>query len=144
MNKKHLLVCNKGLLLFTPLVIASGILLECLHGNAFCGLDNAVWTWLHVTTSSLLFVLVVWHIQLNWKGIGGWLQHFKNHRSKGFKCLAVFFLLTSLTGLNSIPVWLSHGHAGIGGLHGKIGFIAAVFMLGHIKRHWKWYLKEHF
>lgn len=144
MNKKHLLVCNKSLLLFTPLVIASGILLECLHGNAFCGLDNDVWTWLHVTTSSFLSVLVVWHIQLNWRETSGWYRRFKKHRSKEFKYLAIFFLFTSLTGLISIPVWLSHGHAGIGGLHGKIGFIAAVFVLGHIKRHWKWYLKEHF
>lgn len=139
MKKKHLLICNKSLLLLMPIVVSSSILLESLHGNPFCGLDNVVWTWLHVVTSSILLVLVVWHIQLNWKNASEWYHRLKKHHSKGFKGMAISFLLTFFTGLISIPVWLSHGHAGIGGLHGKIGFICAFFMLGHIINHWKWY-----
>lgn len=137
MKKKFLLICNRSLLSVMPVAVASGVLLEWLHGCPFCGIGNAVWTWLHVVMSGTLLVLVLWHVHLNWHHAGRWYRRFREHRSMGFKCMAVFFLLAALTGLVSVPLWLSHGHSGIGGLHGKIGYVWALFALGHTIRHRK-------
>lgn len=139
MKKKHVLMCNRGLLFVFPIVLASGILLESLHGEPFCKIDNAVWTGFHIGVSSLMLACVVWHIQLNWRSVGEWYGRYRTHCSKGFKCMAQFFLLTTITGLLTLPVWWIHGHTGMGGVHGKIGFVSALFMLLHIKKHWKWY-----
>ncbi|MGN0033586.1 MAG: DUF4405 domain-containing protein [Candidatus Limimorpha sp.] len=139
MKKKQLLVCNNSELMLSPVVLASGIVLECLHGSPFLGLGNAFWVWLHIAASSVLAALVVWHIYLNWRGVNHWRERFNKHRSKGFKAMFVFFMLAIVTGLVAIPLWLSHGHIGIGGVHGKIGFIAAFFVLLHIVRHRRWY-----
>lgn len=139
MKKKSLLICNRSLLLFTPIVVSNCILQEYLNGNSFCYLDNSIWTWLHVAISSVMLILTVWHVFLNWKNMSEWYLRIKKHRSKGFKCMAFSFPLTMLTGLLSIPVWLSHGHTGIGGLHGKIGFFFLFFVLLHIIKHRKWY-----
>lgn len=139
MNNKHLSICNKSLLLVLPIVVATGILLECLHGKPFCGLGCAVWTTLHAIAAILLLALTVWHVKLNWKNAGDWYSRFKQHHAKGFKCTIVVFLLTAATGLVCVPLWLTHGHTGLGGVHGKIGFVFALLILGHIKRHWQWY-----
>ena len=139
MKKRQLQICNKCLLFASPIVLASGIMLECLHGASFRGIGNAVFTWLHIISSTVLTGFVVWHLLLNWNGISQWLDRFKRHHSKRTKCTAVFFALTVVTGLIAAPLWLTHGHCGIGGVHGKFGYIAAVFISLHIVKHWKWY-----
>lgn len=125
-----------------PIAVASGVVLECLHGNSFCGLANSAWAWLHVAASSVLTILVIWHIRLHWNNASNWYKRYRQHHSRGFKYAGISFLATVLTGLPSIPIWLLHGHAGFGGLHGKIGFICAFFMLGHVIRHREWYSRN--
>ena len=142
MKKKHLLICNKSLLWVSPLALASGILLEHLHGASLHGIGNAVFTWLHIIASTLTTGLVMWHIWLNWHGVSLWYDRLRKHHSKGIKCTAMFFTLTVITGLIAVPLWLSHGHCGIGGLHGKLGYIAAFFTFLHIVKHWKWYSRN--
>lgn len=139
MKKKQLLICNRALLVLFPVEVSGGILLENLHGQPFCGLDMAVWTWWHVLLSIAMVVLVVWHLWLNWNKVGQWYKRLKKHRSKTFQCTAVIFLLTVLTGVAAFTFWLSHGHTGLGGIHGKIGFVCAFLLLWHIVGHRKWY-----
>lgn len=140
MKKRALSVCNRGLLLVMPVALASGIVLECLHGGPLWSKDNAVWTWLHVAFSSALLLLVVWHVALHWKSVGNWYKRYRQHRSRGFRWMAASFLLIVLTGISSVPFWMLHGHAGVGGVHGKIELVCAFFMLEHLVRHRRWYL----
>ena len=142
MKKKQLSVCNKSLLWVSPIVLASGIMLEHLHGAPFRGIGNAVFTWLHIIASTIMTGFAVWHLWLNWHGISKWYDRFKRHHSKAVKSMAMFFTLTVATGLIAVPQWLMHGHCGIGGLHGKFGYIASVFTFLHIVKHWKWYSRN--
>lgn len=86
-----------------------------------------------------MLALTAWHVWLNWNSVDKWYHRFRQHKSKEFKWTACTFLLTALSGLVAVPVWFLHGHTGIGGVHGKIGFVCAAFMLGHIVRRWNWY-----
>lgn len=139
MKRKYFLICNRSLLLFMPVAVASGILLECLHGRSLCQVDNAVFTWLHSIVSLIMSMLVVWHICLNWGRVSMWACRFQRHHSNGFRCMAVFFLLAVFTGVWSVPVWMLHGHGGIGGLHGKVGIVCAFPISGHVWKYRKWY-----
>ena len=123
MKKKSLLICNNSLLLLLPIDLASGILLECLHGKPFCGVNHATWVWLHIILSLALLLLVIWHIRLNWNHVGNWYQRYRKHHAKGFKLTIITFLFTIATGIVTAPIWIFHGHAGIGGVHGKIGHV---------------------
>lgn len=141
MKKKYLRICNEGLLYLSPVVLSTGILLEILHGKPFCGIGNAWWTWLHMVVSFSMAVVVIWHVWLNWPGVNGWYRRFRTHRSPGFKSTVVFYLLTVVSGVAVVPLWLHDGHIGIGGVHGKIGFAAAVCLLFHIVKRRRWYCK---
>lgn len=139
MKKTYLRICNTGLLFLAPVVLASGIMLEVLHGQPFHGIPAAVWAWLHIVLCCLLTGAVLWHVRLNWQGVGNWCRRFRTHRSPGLKLTASFFLLTVCSGVAAVPLWLQHGHFGFIGWHGKIGFAAAFFILVHILRHRRWY-----
>ena len=128
-----------SLLLLAPIVLASGIVQEYLHGRPLGGIDNTVWTGLHIAVSAMLTALVAWHVYLNWRGVSNWYRRFKAHRSPGIKITVIFYLLTVASGIIVVPLWLHCGHGGIGGLHGKIGFVSALCILLHIIRHRRWY-----
>lgn len=138
-KKNQFKVCNRCLLALTVIVLASGILLECLHGSPLPGIECSVFTLIHIVLCVCYMVLVLWHILLHWRKLGEWWNKIVRHHSIGFKLTALFFLLTFLTGLVCVPMWISCGHTGLGGWHGKFGFIAILLLLPHIKRHRYWY-----
>ena len=138
-KKNQFKVCNWCLLALTVIALASGIVLECLHGEPWLGISCEVFTWLHIIACVCFMVLTLWHLWLHWRKVSEWWQRIVSHHSPGFKLTALFFLLTFLTGLVCIPLWIRCGHVGIGGWHGKLGFIAIILLLPHIKRHWYWY-----
>lgn len=142
MKKKHLMICNMALLAMMPIVTANAIMLECSHGEAFCGMENTIWTWLHIISSTLLLGLTIWHIHLNWNRPKTWVQRFKTHHSIETKSTVISFLLTILTGIIAIAFWMTHGHTGVGGIHGKLGLFAVACMAYHILQRRAWYARR--
>ena len=142
--KKKLMICNWTLLIVGIVVMASSILLECLHGSPLLGISFSSWIWLHVISSGIMLCLVIWHVQLNWRGIRNWYGRFKRSKSKELKFTCIFSLLTMITGVIAFPHWLANGHTGIGGFHGKLGLIALAFMLWHVIKHIRWYQPKKF
>ena len=139
MKKKLLRICNFSLLLVSPVTLASGILLESLHGTSCFGIEAGVWTVLHIILALSLTAFVLWHLALNWQGVRQWPGRFRRHRFRRFRLAVVLFLLTAVTGILAVPLWSSCGHGGFGGWHGKLGFAAAFFVLLHIVQHRHWY-----
>lgn len=138
-KKNQFKVCNWYLLALTVIVLASGILLECLHGSSLHGIECSVFTLIHIVLGVCFMGLVLWHLWLHWRKLGEWWNRIVRHHSIGFKLTALFFFLTFLTGLVCVPMWISCGHTGLGGWHGKLGFIAIFLLLPHIMHHWYWY-----
>lgn len=139
MKRKHLNICNTSLLLLAPIVLSSSILLEYLHGEHFCGIENTLWVCLHITISCLMTCLIVWHVWLNWQRVSKWYHRFMTHRSQGLKITFFLYLTTTISGIITVPLWLHCSHTGTGGIHGKIGFMSALCILLHIIKHRKWY-----
>ena len=139
MKKKYLSICNSCLLLLAPFVLSSGIVLEHLHGEHFCGIENTLWVYMHIAISCLMTCLVVWHVWLNWQKVNKWYIRLMTHRSQGLKIIFFLYLMTTISGIITMPLWLHCGHIGIGGVHGKIGFMSALCILLHIIKHRKWF-----
>ncbi len=139
MKRKQLMICNYGLLYAAPLSIGSGIALEMAHGEALCGIPNSILTWAHLLVSAVFTALVIWHLHLNWKGFKTWGKRFRQHHCGAFKVMVVMMIVTIVTGIVATVLWTVDGHGGIGGLHGKLGYVSAVYMALHLLRHRRWY-----
>lgn len=140
MNK--LKICNISLLVITPAVLATSIILEASHGESVLGLKFNVWVIIHLVTVLAMTGLVCWHLRMNWGKISGWVKKFAGKASGASKALAILIALTALTGLASVPQWLIHGHSPIGEVHGKIGFLFILIAIIHTIRHRKWFRKS--
>ena len=140
--KKELKVCNWLLLIVVAIVTASAIILECLHGSSFLGFSFSSWILMHTVVSTAMLCLVIWHVKLNWSGVRHWYSRFIHSKSKVMKLTCIFFLLTITTGLIAVPHWISSGHSGIGGFHGKLGLVALLFMVAHVIKHIRWYAQK--
>ncbi|MDO4929907.1 MAG: 4Fe-4S binding protein [Bacteroidales bacterium] len=139
MLEKKLLRTNSALLLAALLATASSIQLECLHGQAFCGIANAVWVWIHVFVCVCFLTLSAHHLHLHLRA----RRHAANKRGHGrrvtsTRLLAAAFLVVLLTGLVAVGHFVGGGHTTIGGVHGKLGFVALFLLIGHVcrRRHW--------
>lgn len=141
MSKKSLYHCNILLAIVAPLAVSSGILLEFLHGGAFSGISFNTWVYAHVLVSLMCMILISIHLRLHWGKLSEWNKKLHSLRSRNTKWLTVFALLVVVSGIIATLHWLSDGHSGIGGLHGKIGWILAIFMIIHLFKKGKWYIR---
>lgn len=126
---EKLRMCNYALLVFTLLILASGIQLEST------GSRGIVWVWLHIIVGVLFFSLAFWHIALNlmW---GNWFEKFAKVKSHVTRFLWWMTLFTVIFGIAAMIHWLtSYTHSPLGGIHGKIGLVMTAVAIGHtIKR----------
>lgn len=128
---KHikLKICNMTLMVLTFAAIASGIQLEAISSNGVASV------WIHIGVCIAFMALVIYHIYLHFKW-RGWISKFRKLKSPVTRILALFWFLTFITGIATVAVWLTHhSHSGLGGWHGKIGFIFIILAICHaVKR----------
>lgn len=118
--------------LLLPVAVTS-IFLECLEGSDLAAVRNVNIVALHLAVAMTLFVLCGFHIKAHFGNIQSW---FKRLKSSKFPNRFLFWIsvLTLLTGVIATLAWLHHGHSPIGGVHGKIGFLALIVMFAHLIR----------
>lgn len=130
MNKIQKMKCCDGVLAISGVTaLASGIYLEATDSRGIAPV------WLHIVVCMIFMSLVVWHIYLHFSWLG-WPSKFKKLKSHVTRILAIAWCLTLLTGLATWCHWLVHfSHSGLGGWHGKIGFVFMAIAIAHgIKR----------
>lgn len=127
MNKiQRLKCCDVALAISGLSALASGIYLEATDSRGIASV------WLHIVVCTIFMSVVVWHIYLhfNWSN---WLSKFKTLKSPVTRILAIAWCLTLITGLAALCQWLVHfSHSGLGGWHGKIGFVFMAIAIAHI------------
>ncbi|MGN1354163.1 MAG: hypothetical protein ACI4V2_04555 [Alloprevotella sp.] len=89
-----------------------------------------------------MVLLVICHLWLNWGNVARWWGRWWKHRSLWMKALYVCYLLCALMGVMATIQWLKHGHTGLGGWHGKVGFAVALFVVIHLAQRLSWYGKQ--
>lgn len=140
MTEKTLLRCNIMLLILAFFMIASSILLECLHGEAWGNIRFSAIVWIHVAVSSCFLLLAAYHIYLHWGTPWQWSKGYKACRNKPTRFLACIFLVVLATGVLSIFCFTNGvQHTTIGGVHGKIGLIAALISILHGIKRFRWF-----
>lgn len=135
-KEKKMLYCNILLLLCALPAVISGFILEAKQGVA----TEINWTWIHIATSLGASFLIIVHLQLHWGSLKMWRKELSQLRDKSTKIMTYLYLLTLLTGIPAIIYTLAgHGHTHLGGIHGKFGLLAALFMFFHLWRRLKWF-----
>lgn len=138
-TEKTLWRCNIALPILGFVLIVSSLLLEYLHGEALGSIGFPTLVWAHVAVSAGFLLVAAYHVRLHWGGLRQWGQGFKASRSKPTRFLACLFLAALATGILSIFCFASGAHTTVGGIHGKIGLLAALVGILHgIKRH-RWF-----
>lgn len=131
-----MLYCNILLLLCALPAIISGFILELKQGDT-TGIN---WTWIHIATSLGALLLTCIHVQLHWGTLKMWRKGLAQLRTKSTKFMTYLYLLTLATGIPAtIYIIAGHGHTHLGGIHGKFGIVAAIFMFLHIWKRLKWF-----
>lgn len=127
--------CDWLLLIITVLVLGSSIQLEAT------GSSSSLWVWLHIGVCGAFMGLICWHVYLHfrWKN---WGKRLLGRRGV-MRWLSIFGILVLLTAIIATVRWCATSvHSGIGGVHGKIGFVFLVFVIIHIVRHLKFYKRR--
>ena len=133
-------ICNWSLLVLAILMLASGIQMEASFGADFLGFSFPVYMVFHVIVALLMTTAVIWHIWLHfsWKE---WVKRFSALKRMDTKILAAVAVLVLVSGIVALLVLLFNGmqHNGLGGVHGKIGFIFIAIGIYHIVRRVRFY-----
>ena len=133
-------ICNWSLLVLAILMLASGIQMEATAGTEFLGISFPVYMVFHVIIATLMTAAVIWHIWLHfsWKE---WVKRFSALKRADTKILAIITALVLVSGIVALLVLLFNGmqHNGLGGVHGKIGFIFIAIGIYHIVRRVRFY-----
>jgi len=140
MKRKTLFTIDIILSVLLIIVIISSILQEALFGESWMGMSNLTLTLLHIFIAFALMTLCYIHIKAHYGSLVKWKAGLK--RSKVMpKILFWIMLATLITGILSTVSYFTMGHSGIGGVHGKIGFVALAFMLEHLILRFRWFFK---
>lgn len=122
-----------SLLATTIFVLISSVQLEAT------GSISALWVWLHIVISLIFLSLICWHIYLHFKW-NKWKQRLFDKRRGVVRWMSICGLCVILSACAATIHWIvTNAHNGIGGVHGKIGFIFLVLIIIHIIRHRKFY-----
>lgn len=129
-------ICDWSLLGLTAATLLSGIQLEILSGS------SSGWIWIHIVECLLFIGFCAWHIQLHFK-TSNWFVRFKNLKNHVTRILWWVSLLTFVTGIAASSDWIVSGvHGPVGAVHGKIGFLMIILVVGHAIKRVKFYKRR--
>jgi len=131
MRKNTLYIIDIVLTVLAILALGTSVLLEILGGESLGWLQFRSLVLMHVILSLSLLVMSYIHIREHFNKqmvFSGLFSKLKRHT----KWLFVLSLITLVTGIVSTFVYFNHGHTPVGGVHGKIAFLAIAFMAGHL------------
>lgn len=134
-KKEQLKPCNWALALLAVLMLASSIQLEATNSQ------SAIWVWVHLILGIVMTIAVVWHLWLHYRG--RWSKLFTRQTKPKVKFMVLFIALTAISGIIATFQWLpEYAHTGIGGLHGKLGFVFLFLAITHGLHYKRFYLEK--
>ena len=127
MKKHTLYIIDIILSILLVVVLVSSIINEVLGGSSLAALSNTSITVFHISVCLVLMTLAFIHIKAHYANLSRWINCLK----KGKMQTRVVFILCAMTLVTGIASF-SHGHTPLGGVHGKIGFVALALMILHL------------
>lgn len=131
MSRHTLFVIDVILTILAIPVLATSVIQEILGGESLAWLPFSLLVLVHVFMSLSLLTMSYIHIREHFIGKNGILEMY-SRLNRQTKWLFVLAAITLLSGIVSTFVYFNHGHTPIGGIHGKLAFLAIAFMIGHL------------
>lgn len=126
-------ICNWTLLIFSALILISGIQLEATGSRGIMSV------WVHALIGLIFSGLVMLHVYLHFKW-KNWFSLFNKIKSPVTRILWYAFILTFVLGIAAWKRWIVEGqHSVLGGVHGKIGFLLMAIAICHIIKRIKFF-----
>lgn len=141
MKKHYLYKINVVLLVLLLPALVSSLLQELLRGANLHCLTNSTLTIIHLIVCVPMLLFVGVHLWANCGKITQWFAKIRRQKWQT-QLLFWFSVLTFVSGIAATVVYFLHGHTPVGGIHGKLGFVALALMLWHTYRRLKWYKKN--
>lgn len=141
MKKRYLYKIKVVLLLLLLPALVSSILQEFLQGADMHYVTNNMLTIMHLIVCVPMLLFVGLHLLANCGNITQWFAKIRRQKAQT-QWLFWLSVLTFVSGIAATVVYFLHGHTPIGGIHGKLGFVALALMLWHTYRRLKWYKKN--
>ncbi|MGM9746542.1 MAG: hypothetical protein ACI30H_06265 [Paludibacteraceae bacterium] len=138
MEKRCLYKINVLLLVMLVPALVSSLLQEFLRGANLQCLTNNTLTIIHLAICLPMLLFVCVHLWANCGNVTQWFSKIRRQRWQT-QLLFGFSVLTFVSGIAATVVYFSHGHTPVGGIHGKLGFVALALMIWHTYRRLKWY-----
>ena len=138
MKKRCLYKRNVLLLVMLVPALVSSLLQEFLRGANLHCLTNSTLTIIHLAICLPMLLFVCVHLWANCGNMAQWLAKIRRQKWQT-QLLFWFSVLTFVSGIAATVVYFSHGHTPVGGIHGKLGFVALALMIWHTYRRLKWY-----
>ena len=126
-------ICNGSLLALTIAILVSGIQLEVIHSSGIVSVG------IHILIGILFIAFVAYHLFLHF-GTSNWFERIHKQKSQVTRILWWVALVTLVTGAVAAIHWVTtFTQAPIGGVHGKLGFLMIILLIGHIARRIKFF-----
>ncbi|MGL5786951.1 MAG: hypothetical protein ACRCX4_09055 [Bacteroidales bacterium] len=136
MNQMNRYRFHTILLIVTICAAINSVMLEIAGGYTLLNLSYVTLVWIHIAVTTLFLAGIVYHISL----YPAFIRNRKrtSRKQRVTKILFVLFLLTTLTGFVSMFLFMTgHDHNPFGGIHGKVGLVALVAALLHIRKRFR-------
>lgn len=141
MKKRYLYKINVLLLVMLVPALVSSLLQEFLGGADMHYVTNNMLTIIHLIVCVPMLLFVGVHLWANCGKITQWFAKIRRQKAQ-IQWLFWLSVLTFVSGVAAMVVYFSHGHTPVGGIHGKLGFVALALMIWHTYRRLKWYKKN--
>lgn len=130
-------VCDWSLLVFTSIMLVSGLQLEV---NPY---RDQIWVCLHIIIGIFFVGFILWHLSLHHNPMQSAVRREKHHHGGKSPSLGICFLLTVLSSTIVTFHWIgTYTHSTIGGIHGKIGFLFLVAIVFHVRKNIRFYARR--
>lgn len=154
-ERNNRFIINLGLFIIGAAAVFTGLLIQVKfhmgnHGNIAIndevfGIDYPIWSAIHKISIVVLSVLMIYHISHHWKWYKIVVKKKLISKNRQVLILSLLFVLVAITGLTPWVIdMLKYDEItrkGFIEIHDKLAIILSVYLILHVSKRFKWFLK---
>jgi hypothetical protein len=154
-KRNNKFIINLGLFIIGAAAVFTGLLIQVKyhrgnHGNIAIndevfGIDYPIWSAIHKISIVVLSVLMIYHISHHWKWYKIVVTKKLISKNRQVLVLSLLFVLVAITGLTPWFIGMLKydeiTRKGFIEIHDKLAIILSVYLILHVSKRFKWFLK---
>lgn len=155
-KRNNRFIINLGLFIIGTVAVFTGLLIQVKyhmgnHGNIAIndevfGINYSSWSVFHKISIVVFSVLMIYHISHHWKWYKIVVAKKLISKNRQVLILSLLFVLVAITGLTPWVIGMLKydelTRKGIIEIHDKLAVILSVYLILHVSKRFKWFLKS--